>query len=459
MASLSSNRATSRTPTAARAKALPAPTRSRLAGIVLALGIVLVAINLRTTIIALPPFMPTIRAETGLSATATGLLTTLPIMCWATLSLFAPRVARRIGFDWSLIAMTGLLTAGILIRVIPAIWSLYAGTLVIGIALALGNVIAPASVKRDFPHKPGLMMSLYGVGMSLGGAISAAVVMPIHEATGLSWRNTLGLLVIPALITLAVLLPRLRMRSVLAANEAMRVADRANAHLARPRLWNDLLAWQISLFFGLQAAIFYGLGTWAPTIVTDHGVSQATAGVVFAVAQVGGIPASFLVPLMIQNGTPIRRLVLAIVGLFTVGIVGMLVLPALSPILTASWLILMNVAGASAMACTLMLMVLRSPDTEHAAAISGMSQAVGYAIAGVSPFLFGMLHDLSGGWTLPTVVILTTVVPIAWAGLGASRERMLGHRPASGPHLVMAAPDAVAAPAPTTVPPASPTAD
>ncbi|HWK79754.1 MAG TPA: MFS transporter [Thermomicrobiales bacterium] len=433
-----------------RPRALPAPTRSRLAGIILALGIMLVAVNLRTTIIALPPFMPTIRAETGLSAMATGLLTTMPIMCWATLSLFAPRVARRIGFDWSLIAMTGLLSAGILIRVIPAIWSLYAGTLVIGIALALGNVIAPASVKRDFPHKPGLMMSLYGVGMSVGGAISAAIVMPIHLRTGLSWRMTLGLLVIPALVTLAVLLPRLRMHSVLATNAAMRATEAVNSDRPRPRLWNDLLAWQISIFFGLQAAIFYGLGTWAPTIVTDQGVSQSTAASIFAVAQLGGIPASFIVPLLIQNGLPIRRLVLAIGSLFTIGIAGMLVMPAVSPVLTAAWLILMNVAGASAMACTLMLMVLRSPDTEHAAAISGMSQAVGYAIAGVSPFLFGMLHDLSGSWTLPTVVILCTVLPIVWAGLGASRERMLGHRPASGEHLVMAAPDAVAAsPQPT----------
>ena len=466
MASLTSNRTTPATaatpaiaPASARAKPLPAPVRSRLAGIVLALGIVLVAINLRTTIIALPPFMPTIRAETGLSATATGLLTTLPILCWATLSLFAPRVARRIGFDWSLIAMIGLLSAGILVRVIPAIWSLYAGTLVIGIALALGNVIAPASVKRDFPHKPGLMMSLYGVGMSVGGAISAAAVMPIHEVTGLSWRNTLGLLIVPALIALAMLLPRLRMPSVLAANAALRAAERARADSARPRLWNDLLAWQISLFFGLQAAIFYGLGTWAPTIVNDHGISQSTAGIVFAVAQVGGIPASFVVPLLIQNGMSIRRLIVAICVLFAIGIGGMLLLPATTPALTAVWLVLMNVAGASAMACTLMLMVLRSPDTEHAAAISGMSQAVGYAIAGVSPFLFGMLHDLSGSWMLPTVGTLCLVLPITWAGLGASRERMLGHRPASGPHLVMAAPDAVAAPPPARPEAASPSLD
>ncbi|MGC4192413.1 MAG: MFS transporter [Thermomicrobiales bacterium] len=419
--------------------------RSRLARIVLALGVLLIAINLRTTTIALPPFMPTIRADTGLSATATGLLTTLPVLCWATLSLFAPRVARRIGFDWSLIVTIVLLSAGILIRVLPAIWPLYAGTLVIGVALALGNVIAPASVKRDFPHKPGQMMSLYGLGMTLGGTLAAAIMMPIHLQTGLSWRLTLGLLVIPALIALAVLLPRLRMPSVLAANTTLRHAGHTDTGTDRPRLWSDPLAWQISLFFGLQSTIFYGLGTWTPTILTERGMSESTASLMWACSQIGSIPASFIVPLLIQNGVPIRRLVLAICTFFTIMILGMLFLPAVTPILTAVWMILFGIAGSSAMACTLMLCVMRSPNTEYAAAMSGMSQAVGYAVAATSPFLFGMLHDISGGWTLPSVVTLAVVMPIAWAGLGASRERMLGHRAASGPHLVMATPDAVPA--------------
>jgi CP family cyanate transporter-like MFS transporter len=105
-------------------------------------------------------------------------------------------------------------------------------------------------------------------------------------------------------------------------------------------------------------------------------------------------------------------------------------------------MVLFGVAGSSSMACTLMLSVLRSPNTEYAAAMSGMSQAVGYAVAASSPFLFGMLHDLSGSWTLPIVVTLVTVAPIAWAGFGASRERMLGHGSERGPHLVMASPEA-----------------
>lgn len=422
-----------------------APSRSTLATWLLGASILLVAINMRSTTIALPPFMPTIRDDTGLSATATGFLTTIPVLCWGTLSLVAPRVARRIGFDWSIILTMAMLIAGVLLRILTPIWALFAGTLVIGIALSLGNVIVPASVKRDFPHKPGPMMSLYGLGMTLGGTLAAAIMMPIHLQTGLSWRNTLGLLAIPALIALVSLLPRLRMRSVLAANSALKQAEQANATRTRPRLWGDSLAWQISLFFGLQSTIFYGLGTWTPTILTERGMSESTAGLMWAFSQIGSIPASFVVPLLIQNGLPIRRIMLGICACFTTMILGMLFLPAVSPVLTALWMVLFGIAGTSAMACTLMLSIQRSPSTEYAAAMSGMSQAVGYAIAACSPFLFGMLHDLSGGWAAPIVVTLCLIPAIAWAGLGASRYRMLGQGAMAdqrADHLVMASPDA-----------------
>lgn len=434
--------------TSSRPRMLPAPARTRLAAFILALGILLTAINMRTTTIALPPFMSTIRADTGLSATATGLLTTLPVLCWATLSLSAPRVARRIGFDWSMILTMALVAAGSLLRILPATGMLFGGTLVIGIALSLGNVIVPASVKRDFPHKPGPMMSLYGLGMTLGGTLAAAVMMPIHLRTGLSWRMTLGLLAIPAIIAVMALLPRLGMPSVRAANASLRRGERSGTAATRPHLWGDPLAWQISLFFGLQSTIFYGLGTWTPTILAERGMSESTAGLMWAFSQIGSIPASFIVPLLIQRGVPIRRIMAGICVCFAIMIAGMLLLTGAPVVPIAVLMVLFGIAGSSSMACTLMLSVLRSPNTEYAAAMSGMSQAVGYAVAASSPFLFGFLHDLSGSWTLPIAITLATVAPVAWAGFGASRERMLGQRSATHPsteHLVMAAPDATSA--------------
>jgi len=397
---------------------MTAPSRqSRALSLLLGAGIVLTALNMRTTVIAIPPLMEIIRLDTGLSSTATGLIMTLPVICFALLSLGAPAVARRTGLDRAVIGSMALLCLGILIRVAPSIPLLFAGTAVIGAAIALGNVLVPALIKRDFPHHPGLMTALYGMGMAAGGTLAAAVMVPIHDGTHLGWRGTLGLLVIPALVAVAALLPRWWLHG-----GAGPIADRAGPV---PRLWRDLLAWQIALGMGLQSFVFYGLGTWSPTILVDNGLSEAAAGVMWSVCQLGAIPASFVAPFLFARGIDQRLLVTAITGTFVISIGGMLLAPATLPWL---WMLLLGTSGAASFAAVLMFIVQRSPDAAHAAALSGMSQAVGYTIAATSPFLFGALHDLTGGWTAPVLMVLLAMIPFLWAMLGASRHRLVGQR-------------------------------
>jgi CP family cyanate transporter-like MFS transporter len=275
-------------------------------------------------------------------------------------------------------------------------------------------VLVPALIKRDFPAHPGPMTALYGLGMAVGGTLAAAVMVPLHEATGLGWRGTLGTLAIPAAIAVAALLPRLR----LGAGGPLR-----ERHVPAPRLWGDLLAWQIALCMGLQSFVFYGLGTWAPTILVEGGMSEATAGFMWSICNFGAIPASFVAPLLFARGLNQRLLMLMVTAMFTISIGGMLLAPTT---LTPIWMVLMGMGGASSFAAVLIFIVQRSPDAAHAAALSGMSQAVGYSIAATAPFLFGALHDLSGGWTAPTVMVLLTMGPFLWASLGASRPMFVG---------------------------------
>lgn len=393
----------------------PAP-RSRALSITLAAGIFLTALNMRSSIIAIPPMMDSIRLDTGLSSTATGLIMTLPVICFALLSLTAPAVARRIGLDLTILGSMGLLCLGILIRVAPAIPLLFAGTAVIGAAIALGNVLVPAVIKRDFPQHPGLMTALYGMGMAAGGALSAAVMVPIHERTNLDWRQTLGLLVIPALIAVITLIPRVRLNSRLHSGTIRRGSAE--------HLWRELLAWQIALGMGLQSFVFYGLGSWSPTILIAHGMSESAAGVMWSICQLGAIPASFGAPFLFTRGLNQRVLVTIITAMFVTSISGMLLAPATLPWL---WMLLLGMSGSSSFAAILIFIVQRSPDAAHAAALSGMSQAIGYTIAATSPFLFGALHDLTGGWTAPNLMVLAAMVPFLWAMLGASRHRLVGH--------------------------------
>jgi CP family cyanate transporter-like MFS transporter len=384
---------------------------------VLAAGIFVTALNMRTTIIAFPPMMEIIRDDTGLSSSVVGLVMTLPVICFALLSLAAPAVAARLGLDRALIVAMALVCIGILIRVLPTIPPLYIGTVVIGMAIAIGNVLVPSVIKRDFPNHPGMMTAIYGLGMSLGGTLAAAVMVPIYENTGLGWRGTLGVLAIPTAIAVLALLPRLWLV------ESSQLPGRQRP--PTPRLWHDLMAWQIALVMGIQSFIFYGLGTYAPTILTDNGMSESTAGFMWSICNLGAIPASFVMPLLFARGLNQRLLMMGVATMFTISIVGMLVSPVT---LTPVWMLAMGIAGAGSFAAVLLFIVERSPDAAHASALSGMSQAVGYAIAAVAPFLFGALHDLTGGWTPPILVVLAAMVPFVWAALGACRPVQVGQR-------------------------------
>lgn len=318
---------------------------SRTLSIILAIGIFLTALNMRTTIIAIPPMMEIIRLDTGLSSTATGLIMTLPVICFAQLSLTAPAVARWIGLDLAIFGSMVLLCIGIAIRMAPSIPLLFVGTAVIGAAIALGNVLVPAVIKRDFPHHPGLMTALYGMGMAAGGTLAAGVMVPIYEGTGLGWRGTLGVLLLPALLAVVALLPRVRLN---------RRADAEVARSAAPRLWRDLLAWQIALGMGLQSFVFYGLGTWSPTILVDNGMSESAAGVMWSICQLGAIPASFVAPFLFARGLNQRVLVTVITAMFTTSISGMLIAPATLPWL---WMLLLGMSGSSSFAAVLIFIV------------------------------------------------------------------------------------------------------
>ena len=163
---------------------LPLTFPSRGIRYVLALGIFLAALNMRAPVIAVPPLLDTIRVDTGLSSSVAGLIITLPMVCFALFSLGAPQLARRAGLDWAVIGAMVLVAVGSLLRTASPVAALFTGTVVIGAGIAIGNVLVPALIKRDFPHSTGVMMAVYGLGMSIGGTLAAALVVPVQDWFG-----------------------------------------------------------------------------------------------------------------------------------------------------------------------------------------------------------------------------------------------------------------------------------
>ncbi len=398
--------------------ALPASTtRSRVFTRFLIFGVLISALNLRAVIIAISPMLEEIRASTGISSTAAGLLTTLPILCFGLFAHVAPRLARRFGLDLVLWGTMVVLTGGILIRIVPTIAALFLGTAVIGMAIGIANVLLPASIKRDFPHRTGPMTGLLTMAMSASGTLGVGLTIPLQKLTGFGWHGTLALWGVLSAVAIVALLPRLKLNAS--------AASRAESSRFRPAisLWRDRLAWQVTLVMGLQSFIFYSLVAWFPTMMGDHGMSNEHAGLVLSFANLAGFVASFFVPVLASRRRDQRAFIIGTVSVWIVSILGLLFLPTTGVVI---WMLLFGSCAGSALSLSLSFFSLRSPDIHHAAQLSGMAQTVGYCFAATGPFLFGALHDITGSWDPPLIGLLVAMMGVFLAGLGAGRNRLVG---------------------------------
>ena len=392
----------------------PSSLRARL----LVVGIVIAGANLRAALTAVGPLVREIRADTGISSGAAGLLTTLPLLCFAALSLPAPALARRFGLRRVLTGGLLLLAAGIALRSAPGVVALFAGTTLLGLAIAVGNVLLPSLVKREFPAHTGLLMGVYITVMNSGAALGAGVSVPLAQQ-GFGWRGALGVWALPALVAALVWVYLLR-------------GDRPVSPVAvtaRGNLWRSPLAWHVTLFMGLQSVVFYASIAWLPEVLQSGGLSAAQAGWLVSLMQFVGIPAALFAPILAGRRPAQRGLLAAAALLSGAGVLGLLLS---SGTLTILWVSLLGLGQGASISLALTLFALRTADAAGAAALSGMAQSAGYLLAATGPFLFGVLHDLTQSWRLPLALLFAVTVALLFAGLGAGRDAYVTpeHRPA-----------------------------
>jgi CP family cyanate transporter-like MFS transporter len=374
-------------------------------------GIVLVSINLRASITAVGPVVSDIRADLGLSNAAVGLLTTLPVLAFAGASPLAGPLARRIGIERTLGGALVLLLAGILVRVTGTTWAAFAGTAMLGVAIAAGNVLLPALVKRDQPMRIGPVTSAYVTLMVAFAAIASTVSVPLADDLGLGWQGALAVWAIPVAAGLALWLPRVV--------RARAPGDDAAMTRPRPtRMRRSAIAWQVTAYMGLQSFAFFVLVAWYPELLQDAGVAASTAGVLMGVMQASGLLATVAVPVLATRAHDQRWLVLGSTALGLFAMVGLLVAPGELALL---WTVAVGIAGACTLSLSLAFFVLRTRDGADAAAMSGMAQSLGYLVAASGPFLIGLLHDATDGWTAPVLVFIAVWVLIGVAGMFAGR--------------------------------------
>ncbi len=370
-------------------------------------GIALVALNLRPALASVGPLVSDIRAETGLANAALGLITTLPLLCFGFLSFLAFGVGRTVGMDRALGLGLVLLGAGTLLRGATPVAALYIGTALLGVGVALGNVLLPALVKRHFPNRSGLITSLYSTMMGLGAAAAAGLSVPI--AAHIGWRGALAVWSIPAVVALLVWLPQMRTGPT---------SNAPSSHVAFSVLGRSMLAWQVALFLGLQSLTFYVLLAWLPDLLQSRGVSETAAGGLLALSQAMGMVGSALVPLWAGATRDQRAIMWVLALLEAVGIAGL----AYAGIALAwLWVSIVGFVLGGTFGLALVLLVLRSHDAETTGRLSGMSQSIGYLIAATGPPIFGWLHDITNGWRVPLGFLMVVLVAKLVAGLPAGK--------------------------------------
>ena len=379
--------------------------------VLLVAAIVVVALNQRPAVVAVAPVLRDLRADTGLSSALGGLLTTLPVLCFGAFAPLAPRLARRIGLETAVAASLVLLAAGIALRLLTPVALLYAGSLVAGAAIAVANVLMPAYVKREFA-RPGAVMGAYSASLNVGAAAAAGFTVPIGVALHTGWRGALASWLVLALAALLLWVPVAGVRGRRGAPD-----DAGSWSLLRRPL-----ARQVTAFLGLQSVQFYSIAAWLPTLLADAGVPVGEGGALLAVSNLVGAAGALLAPAAAGRLRTQRPLVVVVLAAYLGGLSGLLLAPDTG---TLVWVAVFGLAQGSGFALALTLIVLRSPTPLVAARLGGVAQCLGYLLASLGPLVLGSLHDLTGGWTWPLVLLLAALAPMTWFGWGAARNAVL----------------------------------
>ncbi|MFJ8310146.1 MULTISPECIES: CynX/NimT family MFS transporter [unclassified Streptomyces] len=386
--------------------------------VVLLVGIVLASVNMRAALASVSPLVSEISQSFGLSPTASSLVTSVPVLFLGLGALVAPWLARRFGSEPVLLFALLLLAVGILVRVVHSAAALYGGGVLVGTAIALLNVLMPGLIKRDFPDRAAAMTSVYTGAMIAGATVVAASSVPLEKAFGGSWEASLAVWSLLAVLAAVAWLPQVLIARGRTGHE-VRVAASAGP-AAGKSVWRSALAWQVTLFMGLQSLWSYVLIAWMPTIFTDHGMSHSTAGVIFAFNNLIQVAGAFGVPLLAGRMRSQRPLIALVTSLVAAGYAGLMIAPVSGAWL---WAAILGIGQGGAVGLALTLIVLRSGDARTAARLSGMAQTVGYLLAAVGPIAAGAVHQATGGWTVPIALVLGVCAAALGVGLFAARDR------------------------------------
>lgn len=370
------------------------------------IALMLVAANLRPALTGVGPLLKTIQADLGLSATAAGLLGSVPLLMFAAMAPLA-RLARRFGTERLLLVALVLLIAGTLLRSEGHATTLFAGMVVLATGVAVANVLLPILIRQHYADRVPTITTAYATLMGGVAALASGVAVPLADVLPGGWRTSLASWALLAMLAACVWLPHLRPAEPAAASPVIPPLP----------LWRTAIAWQVTGFMGLQATVFYVSVSWYPSILHDAGYSPVSAGWLLTVYQLAAIAVGLLVPSLVRRFRDQRGLALASGLISALGTLGLLFAPGAA----LAWMLLLGIGAGPGLILALTFMGLRAGSPRSAAALSLMAQSLGYLLAALGPVAFGFVHDATGGWMAAQLCLVCLAVLQGFCGLGAGR--------------------------------------
>ena len=381
--------------------------------LLLLIGLTVLAVNLRPPAVSVGPVLDEIRSGLSMGTTTAGIVTTLPVLCFAGFGGLAPWAGRRFGMHRVMLGslvLTALALSGrstvdssalFVVATIPAL----AG-------MATANVLLPSLVKLHFPDRIGFVTAIYTTALSVGLTLASVLTVPVADGLG-SWRWGLALWAATALVAALPWLALLR--------HDVRPEGGRSRGISALETARSPLAWAMAIFFGAQSMQAYAVFGWLPQIFRDAGFSAQTAGLLLGTSTAISIPISFVLPSVAVRLTNQAPLILSLCASYAVGYLGLILWPSAGAL---AWALLIGI-GTGMFPLALTLIGLRSRTSDGTAALSGFTQSVGYLLAAIGPFMMGAVYGVTGGWTVPLVVLVALLIPQAVAGILVSKSRFL----------------------------------
>src|SRR5690625_1456129 len=388
----------------------PSPAR-RVLPWTMVLGVVIVAVNLRGPIVAPAPVLGPIREDLGLSSTVAGLLTSLPVLCFALAGPVASWVIRRVGPDSAVVLTLLGVLLGTVVRSTGPAATVFVGTAVIGVAIMVGNIVVPVLIRRDVPwQRAGMVTGLYTASMNVGSMLTSLGTAPLAAVVGWRWALAVwAVLAAAGVLYWRPLARRARAAAAAAAGPAPQCRERVSPSASR-------IAWLLLVAFGGQSFAYYAVSAWLPTLLSDtRGLDAAASGVTASLFQIFAVVGAFGVPALAARAPGWVPVATVAAGWVTMPI-GLL----LAPEAYLLWSVLGGIGQGGGFTAILSIIARVIGSDAEAATVSARVQTGGYVISATGAPLVGAVYAATGGWSAPLLVVLTAAVSFAVTGVVAA---------------------------------------